>query len=237
MGKNLIQQARGKGSHTYRAPSFNYKGKAKLSRITNNLEKGQIIDLVKCPGHDAPLAQIKYNNGETILVSAPENIKVGEYVTAGPGSEIKPGNVLTLREIPDGTNIYNIESQPGDGGKYCRSSGTSARLISKTETTAVLKLPSKKEKEINLDCRAVIGIICASGRKEKPYLKAGIKMHAMRAKNKLYPRSKACAMNAVDHPYGNKRSARKAKQKATSRHAPPGRKVGKLAPRRTGRKK
>jgi len=237
MGKRIIQQARGKGSPTYKSPSFNFKGKAKLSRVTKELQYGQIIDLIKCPGHDAPLAQIEYDNGEVILVSAPEHIRVGEQVTTGPGSEIKPGNVLTLRDIPDGTDLYNIESQPGDGGKFCRSSGTSARLVTKTENKAIIKLPSKKEKKINLDCRAVIGVIAASGRKEKPFLKAGTKMHAMRAKNKLYPRSSASAMNAVDHPYGNKRSARKAKQKATSRHAPPGRKVGKIAPRRTGKRK
>lgn len=237
MGKRIIQQARGHGSPTYTSPSFNYKGRIKLNKITKKLQKGKIIDLIKCPGHDAPLVKVKYENMETVLFSAPENVRVGEEVTSGEIGEIKPGNVMTLRAIPEGTQIYNIESQPGDGGKFCRSAGASARIISKTENYAKIKLPSKKEKKISLNCRAVIGVIAGSGRKEKPFLKAGKKYHAMKAKNKLYPRTSASAMNAVDHPYGNKRTSRKSKQKATSKHAPPGRKVGKLSPKRTGKKK
>ncbi len=237
MGKTLIQQARGKGSTSYRAPSFNYKGRISLNRATNTLQKGRIIDLLKCPGHDAPLAKVEFENEETILISAPEEIRVGEEIKSGPGAELKKGNILSLKDIPEGTPIYNVESQPGDGGKFCRSSGTSARIIAKAEDGITIKLPSKKEKKLNVNCRAVIGIIAASGRKDKPFLKAGRKYHAMKAKNKLYPRSAACAMNAVDHPFGNKRSSRKAHQVATTHHAPPGRKVGKISPRRTGRKK
>ena len=82
-----------------------------------------------------------------------------------------------------------------------------------------------------------MGVIAGSGRTEKPMLKAGIKMHKMRAKNKLYPRTSACAMNAVDHPLGNSRSARKARNKAVSKHASPGKKVGSLWPKRTGKRK
>jgi large subunit ribosomal protein L2 len=72
---------------------------------------------------------------------------------------------------------------------------------------------------------------------EKVLLKAGKQWFKKRARNKLYPRSSAAKMNAVDHPYGNKRSSRKSKARPTSRNAPPGRKVGMLAARRTGRKK
>ena len=63
MGKNLIQQARGKGGPTYRAPSFRYKGKAGLKSQKDETILGKIVDLVKCPGHSTPLAAIRYTEG------------------------------------------------------------------------------------------------------------------------------------------------------------------------------
>ena len=59
----------------------------------------------------------------------------------------------------------------------------------------------------------------------------------MRAKNKLYPKVCGVSMNAVDHPFGGSSSHHKGKPTQSSRNAPPGRKVGKIAPRRTGRTK
>ena len=236
MGKNLIQQARGKGGPRYRVPSFNFVGKIKLKRLKNEIIKGRIIDLIGCPGHSAPLAKILYEDGEYSLISAPENVRVGEEVFAG-GNEIKPGNVITLKNVPEGINIYNIEDKPGDGGVYCRTTGSTAKIVTKTEKEAIVLMPSKKERNFDLNCRAVVGIVSGSGRTEKPFLKAGKVFYEKRARNKRYPNSSACKQNAVDHPFGNKRSSRKAHQIAVGHFAPPGKKVGKLWPRRTGRKR
>ena len=71
---------------------------------------------------------------------------------------------------------------------------------------------------------------------EKPFLKAGRRHYARKARNKLYPLTRASAMNVVDHPFGNTRTSRKAKQKGASKFAPPGRKVGKLWPKKTGKR-
>ena len=98
-------------------------------------------------------------------------------------------------------------------------------------------LPSSKTKDFNPDCRACIGIIAGSGRKEKPFLKAGTKHHAMKARNKLYPSVSGTSQNAVDHPFGGSSSSVKGRPTQAPRNAPPGRKVGKIAPTRTGRKK
>ena len=237
MGKNLIQQARGKGGPTYRAPSFRYAGEAKLHTPVAELLRGRIVDLIKCPGHAAPLAKIKYADGVVCLIAAPEFVKVGDEVQVGPGSEVSPGNILALKDIPEGVPIYNIELQPGDGGRFCRTSGTFARIVSKTDKQAIVKFPSKKQRAFNLNCRACIGVVAGSGRTEKPFLKAGKMHHARRAKNKRYPMISGAAQNAVDHPFGNTRSSRKAKQRAASRFAPPGRKVGSLWPKKTGKRK
>jgi large subunit ribosomal protein L2 len=235
MGKNLIQQKRGKGSSRYRAPSFNYKGKAAYGSY--KVVTGQVIDLIKCPGHTAPLMDIKYDNGEQVLLQAPEGIRVGATTANGEGAGIKDGNVLPLKSIPEGTAIYNIENLPGDGGKFVRSSGVFAKIVAKIGNRIVVLLPSKKEREFNPECRATVGIIAGQGRTEKPFLKAGFKYHAMRARNKRYPRVKGVAMNAVSHPFGGSSTCSKGKASTVSRDAPPGRKVGKIAARRTGRKK
>lgn len=233
MGKNLIQQRRGRGSSTYTAPSFRYEGEVKHSPVN---AAGKVIDIVHCSGHSAPLLEVAYSTGEKGLVFAPENIHVGDEIIIGATSEINPGNVLTLKDIPEGTLIHNIELRPGDGGKLVRCSGTFAKIVAKTDKYATVLLPSHKEKEFLLECRASIGTVAGAGRTEKPFLKAGTMYHKMRARNKLYPHVCGISMNAVDHPFGGKCSHIKGRPTQSPRSAPPGRKVGKIAPRRTGRK-
>ena len=236
MGKNLIQQARGKGSPRYRAPSFRYRGSAKhKSYDLESSFNGKIIDFVHCPGHSAPLAQVEFEDGELALMIAPEGSKVGQPIVVGTDASIELGNTLSLSQIPEGTFIYNIESVPGDGGKFCRASGTFAKVANLSQDKVVVVLPSKKKKLFNPKCRATIGVVAAGGRLEKPIVKAGKKHHMMKARNKLYPIVSGSAMNAVDHPFGNKRSSRKSKAKPAPHNAPPGRKVGMIRPRHTGR--
>ncbi len=237
MGKRIIQQARGKGGPTYRAPSFRYKGRARFNKLTKDKVNGVITDLIHCPGHSSPLMEVKYDNDETCLMIAPEGVKVGDRIDSGAKAEIKLANTLPLKDIPEGTLVYNIESSPGDGGKFVRSSGVFARVVSKIGDRVVVELPSKKQKSFFSECRASIGVVSGGGRPEKPFLKAGLRYFKMKARNKLWPIVSAGAMNAVDHPYGNKRSSRKAKNRPISRNAPPGRKVGLLAARKTGRRK
>jgi large subunit ribosomal protein L2 len=238
MGKNLIQQARGKGGPTYRAPSFRYEGAIESPKMSDNVMNGQIIDLVHCSGHSSPLARVKYDDGEVILMNAPEGVKVGDAVQAGSSVEtINPGNTMPLKNIPEGTSIYNIEAMPGDGGKFVRASGGAARVVARLGDRVIIKFPSGKQKEFNPGCRATIGIIAGGGRKEKPFLKAGKRWYAMRAKNKLWPQVQGISMNAVDHPFGGKCSHVKGRPTQSPRSAPPGRKVGKIAPRRTGMKR
>ncbi|MBI4451723.1 50S ribosomal protein L2 [Candidatus Woesearchaeota archaeon] len=236
MGKNLIQQARGKGGPTYRAASFRYAGEAKCHPLTAETVTGLVQDIIKCQGHLAPLAKVRYADGQECLLPAPEGIAVGDHVAVG-GTESATGNTMKLADIPEGALVSNLEIIPGDGGKFCRTTGTAARIITKTATHAIVELPSKKQREFRLDCRATIGMIAGSGRTEKPFLKAGTKHWFKRARNKRWPNPSGAAQNAVDHPFGNKRTSRKGKQRATTHNAPPGKKVGKISPRRTGRQK
>lgn len=233
MGKNLTQQKRGKGGPTYRAPSFRYPGKAKHPKTDE--KKGIVREILHSQGHSSPLIVVEYADGYNLTI-APEGIKVGEEITCQGDIQIKAGNVLSLGDIPEGTPVFNIEAMPGDGGKFVRSSGTAARVIAKNQGKVVIRLPSKKQKEFPENCLATIGNVAGSGRTEKPFVKAGTKYYKMRAKNKLWPHVCGVSMNAVDHPFGSKGSHTKGRPTQSSRNSPPGRKVGKIAPRRTGRK-
>ncbi|MBI5389432.1 50S ribosomal protein L2 [Candidatus Woesearchaeota archaeon] len=237
MGKNIIAQARGKGGPRYRAPSFRYAGEISYAHRHENSLNGKVVDLIHSSGHSSPLMEVAYENGETVLQVAPEGIRVGEALAAGVSVELKIGNVLPLRSIPEGASVYNIEGIPGDGGKFVRASGTFAKVKSHMQEGVQVILPSKKQKTFHPECRATIGVTSGGGRTEKPFVKAGRFFYAKRAKNKIYPVTSASKMNAVDHPFGNKRSLRKSKARPASRNAPPGRKVGMIAARRSGRKK
>lgn len=242
MPKRLRQQRAGKGTPTFRAPSFRYRYKSKY-RIFDELEKkgkveGKVVDLINDPARSAPLMLIKYKTGDKTFLPAPYGIKVGDVVEAGVNASIKTGNVLPLKNIPAGTQVYNIELVPGDGGKLVRASGSSARVVSHEEDKVIIRLPSKEFKELNSNCRATIGFVAGFGRKEKPIVKAGKNYYIKKARGKYWPRVSAVAMNVVSHPFGGKRRAtQSSKKKIASRTAPPGKKVGTIAARRSGRKK
>lgn len=236
MGKRIIAQARGRGGPRYRAPSFNYAGEAAHKTWAAGTFKGLIQELVHCPGHSAPLARVAFEDGEEVLMPAAEGLAVGDEVRSGIDVTVDIGNSTHLKNIPEGAPVYNIEGTPGDGGKFARASGTFAKVLARHPDHVLVKLPSKKIKEFNPECRATIGVLAGGGRLEKPYAKAGKKYFKMKARNKLYPRISGGAVNAVDHPFGNKRTSRKSKARPAPRNAPPGRNVGMIRPRRTGRK-
>lgn len=241
MGKNIISQHRGRGGPRYKAPSHRYIGKI-IHRRFDELEKsslvrGKVIDLIHDTGHSSPLALIQYESGEKVYMLAPEGISTNHLIESGTKATISLGNTLPLRNIPIRIPINNIEQNPGDGGKYIRAAGSSAIIVAKTENKITIQFPSKKLKDLDGNCRATIGILAASGKKDKPFVKAGKKHHTMKARNKLYPITSAVAMNAVDHPFGSGRGRHIGKSKTPSRFAPPGAKVGLIRARRTGRKK
>ena len=238
MGKRIIQQRRGRGTNTYRSPSFRFKGAVKH---VSSGSTGFISDLIHCAGHSAPLMVVQYDSGEQGLGFAVQGTRVGAKVSIGADAStlesLPAGSIFALKDIPEGTLVHNIEARPGDGGKMVRAGGAFAKVVAKTPVGVRVKLPSKKEKVFHFNCRAAIGVIAGSGRVEKPFLKAGNKYHRMRARNKLYPKVCGISMNAVDHPFGSGCSHVKGRPTQSPRSAPPGGKVGKVAPRRVGRKR
>ena len=222
MGKRIISQKRGKGSRTYRVPNYSFRPK-----ILYKGEAGTVVDIVNQVTRNPPLARIRHPDKSESYIIAPEGIKVGDSTS---------GLVQKLADVQLGRQISCIESAPNSGPRFCMTSGSAATLVSKGEKTAIIQLPSKKTKVLGLDCRATLGVPAGDGRKEKPWVKAGKKLHAMRVRGKYYPRTSGNKMNALDHPFGGSGKS-PGGSISISRDAPPGRKVGSISSRRTGLKK
>jgi len=140
-----------------------------------------------------------------------------------------------LKDVSIGTKIFNIESVPGMGGKLLRAGGSNA-VIAGNENGKTEILIRRRRIKLNENCRAVIGVVSGDGRKIKPLIKAGKSHHINKSKGRKWHRTSAVKVNAIDHPFGGGRGKR-IKSKIAKRNAPPGRKVGHIRPKQTGRKK
>ncbi|MCU4752889.1 50S ribosomal protein L2 [Halobacteria archaeon AArc-curdl1] len=236
MGRRIFGQRRGRGAPTFRAPSHRYKAKLEHKRADDSdVVSGTVVSIEHDPARSAPIAAVEFEDGDQRLILVPEGVAVGEEIQVGVSAEIKPGNTLPLAEIPEGVPVCNVESKPGDGGRFARASGVNADLITHDRKAAVVQLPSGEVKRLDPQCRATVGVVAGGGRTEKPFVKAGKKHHKMRARGIKWPRVRGVAMNAVDHPFGGGGRQHPGRPKSVSRDAPPGRKVGDIASRRTGR--
>ncbi len=232
MGKRIIQQARGKGSSTYRVSKKAFIYQIKILR--NLVGEGEVIKIINSRAHTCPLAKINTKNG-SFYVPAFKNMYEKEKINF-EDKKIQDGKILKLKDIPIKTKIYCIESKPYDGGKFIKTGGNHAVVSRKTEKEIFVLMPSKKEKKFNPECRAIVGVIAGAGRLDKPIIKAGKQHHIKKSKSKLYPRTSPIKVNAIDHPFGSGRG-KNPKSKIAKRNAPAGAKVGLIRPRRTGHKR
>jgi large subunit ribosomal protein L2 len=232
MGKRIITQARGHGSFSYRVRRNAFRFRLKYPRELAG--EGVVSQLFHSAGHSAPLAKIRYDKG-MFYIPACKGMVEGQKIIFG-GNEIKEGNILQLKDIPIKTFIYDVEARPGDGGVFIKTAGSYAVVSRIIGENIFVMMPSRKEKKFNPKCRAIIGNIAGAGRLDKPLIKAGKSFYIKKSRNKLWPRTSAVKMNAIDHPFGSGRGKR-IKSKIAKRNAPPGARVGLIRPRRTGRKK
>jgi len=240
MGKLLKQQRRGKGSVAHRAPSHRYKEELAFRKYegierTGSL-RGQVVQFIDDPARGAILMEVLFTDGSRTAFIAPEGARIGQEIQSGATAQIGLGNILPLSSIPEGAPIFNVELDPGDGGKLVRTPGSYATLISREKDKVYVKLPSKKQITLFGTCRAQLGIVCGGGRLEKPLLKAGANFYKKHAQNRKWPVNRGVHMSAYTHPFGGKQH-HKGRGSMTSRNAPPGRKVGHIAARSVGRKK
>jgi len=149
------------------------------------------------PNRSANIALLVYGDGEKRYILSPDGLGVGDRVTSGDDAEIRTGNSLPIKLIPEGTQVHNIELRCGKGGQMARSAGASAQLMAKEGSYATLKLSSGEVRLVGINCRAAIGVVGNSEHANISYGKAGRTRWIGRR-----PRVRAVAMNPVDHPMG-----------------------------------
>lgn len=246
MGKRIRAQRIGRGSPTYRAPPNVRVADVRIPdwpEMKNGHVTGVVLKLYKEPGRYAPLALVKFyradGSTEKVWMIASEGVYTGKEIEMGETAKIDVGNVVPLRRVPEGIPVFNIEIRPGDGGKIARAAGMYAIVRGHLESKELteIELPGKRILRINWDSRAQIGIAAGTGKDELPLVKAGKAYHKWKVKARKWPRTRGVAMNACDHPFGGGRQQSPGGPKTVSRHAPPGKKVGSIAARRTGRRK
>ena len=198
-------------------PLKKHSGRNSYGRITvrhhggGNRQKYRIIDFKRSkfgvkaevktleydPNRSANIALIQYEDGVKAYILAPEGLKVGDTVVAGPEADIKPGNALPLVNIPTGTFIHNVELYPGRGGQLARAAGNAAQLMAKEGNYALLRLPSGELRNVPVDCMATIGTVSNEDHINVKIGKAGRTRHMG-----IRPTVRGSVMNPCDHPHG-----------------------------------
>jgi len=202
--------------------------------------EGKVLTIEYDPNRSAFIALVEYTDGEKRYIIAPQGLQVGTVILSGDSVVPEIGNALQLKNMPLGTNVHNIEMQPGHGGKLARSAGSSAQLNAKEEKYAVLKMPSGELRRVLINCYATVGVVSNSDHNLQTMGKAG--RNRWRG---IRPRNRGVAMNPVDHPMGGgegkasgghprSRTGKYAKGQITRKHGKSSNKL--ILQRKNGRK-
>ena len=158
---------------------------------------GRVAAIEYDPNRSAYIALIYYADGEKRYILAPSGLSVDDTIKSGNDAEIKPGNALPLRLIPTGSQIHNIEMEPGKGGQLVRTAGVAAQLMEKEGEYALVRLPSSEVRRIRSDCLATIGQVGNVDHRSINLGKAGRKRWMG-----WRPTVRGSAMSPRDHPHG-----------------------------------
>ena len=246
MGRVIRNQRKGVRGGIFTAHTKHRKGPTQLRALDyaerHGYVRGVVRDIIHDPGRGAPMAKIEFKNAyrfktDKELMVAVEGMYTGQFVYFGKKAKLSVGNVLPVGNMPEGTVCCNVEQHAGDRGLLARSSGDYVTVISHNEDTGKsrVRLPSGSKKTIDSDSRAMVGVVAGGGRLEKPILKAGRAYHKYKAKRNEWPKVRGVAMNPVEHPHGGGNHQHIGFSSSCRRDAPPGRKAGLIASRRTGR--
>jgi len=157
----------------------------------------KVVGIEYDPNRSARIALLSYSDGEKRYIIAPAKLNVGDMLLSGEKAEVRIGNCLLLKDIPEGTLIHNVEMRPGKGAQIARSAGSGVQLMAKEGDYVTLKLKSGEVRLIHRNCRATIGTVGNADHENISIGKAGrVRWMGVR------PRVRAVAMNPVDHPMG-----------------------------------
>jgi large subunit ribosomal protein L2 len=189
-GKITIRHRGGGVKRFYRLVDFDFK----------NMVNAVVEAIEYDPNRSAHIALVRLESGKLAYILAGSGMKTGDKLASGEEAAIRTGNRLPLKNIPAGTQIYNIELVLGQGGQIARSAGTKASLISKEATKpgfVQVRLPSGEVRMVNENCQATIGVVGNEAHQNIKYGSAGRRRHLG-----WRPQVRGKAMNPVDHPHG-----------------------------------
>jgi large subunit ribosomal protein L2 len=199
-----LKKSGGRDNHGHIAMRRRGGGHKRMYRkIDFRRERYGIIATVKeieyDPNRSARIALVEYADGEKRYVLHPKGLSVGDHIVSGPGSDVRTGNALPLREMPLGTFVHNIELVPGKGGQMARSAGMAAEVVAKEGEYVTLRLASTEMRRVHGRCLATIGTVGNAEHELMSMGKAG--------KNRWLgkrPKVRGEVMNPVDHPHGGR---------------------------------
>lgn len=197
-----LRQHAGRGSSGRITVRHQGGGMKKLYRMVDfGQEKinlpGNVIAIEYDPYRTSFIILVSYKDGDKRYILAPKDIKVGDEIICSETAGLKPGNRTKLKNIPIGTEVFNVELEPGRGGKMVRGAGTSAKVIAQEIPFCNLEMPSGEVRKVPQDCFATIGVVSHEKHSFERLGKAG----RMRKKG-IRPRVRGTAMSPVDHPHG-----------------------------------
>ena len=187
-GRITVRWRGGGHKRRYRIVDFK-RGKVDMPATVERLEYD--------PNRTAFIALIRYADGELAYILAPQRLKPGDTVVSGERVDVKPGNVMPMRNMPVGTIIHNVEMKPGKGGQIARAAGTYAQLVGRDQGYALLRLSSGEVRMVRGECRATIGAVSNPDQQNIVIAKAGRNRWLGRR-----PSVRGVAMNPIDHPHG-----------------------------------
>ena len=188
VGRISVRRRGGGAKRKYRIIDF--------KRDKDNIE-GTVKTVEYDPNRTAFISLVVYSDGEKRYIVSPQKLKVGTKIKSGDEAEIKPGNTLRLRDIPVSTTVHNVEINIGKGAQLARSAGTYAVIMGKHEDYVTVKLPSGEMRLVHNRCKATIGAVGNSDKRNTVLGKAG----ASRWKRRR-PKVRGSVMNPCDHPHG-----------------------------------
>ena len=199
-----IKKSGGRDNHGHIAVRRRGGGHKRMYRkIDFHRDRFGVIATVKeieyDPNRSARIALVEYADGEKRYVLHPKGLSVGDHIVSGPGSDVRTGNALPLREMPLGTFVHCIELHPGKGGQMARSAGMSAEVVAKEGEYVTLRLGSTEMRRVHGRCLATIGEV---GNAEHELMSKG-----KAGKNRWLgkrPKVRGEVMNPVDHPHGGR---------------------------------
>ena len=188
-GRITVRHQGGGNRQKYRVIDFKRNDKLGMFATVERLEYD--------PNRSAFIALVTYEDGEKRYILAPNGLKAGDKIVAGPEADIIAGNALPLANIPVGTIIHNIELYPGKGAQLVRSAGVAAQLMAKEGDMATVRLPSGEFRKVRMNCMATIGQVGNLDHNSISLGKAGKKRYLG-----FRPHVRGVVQNPVDHPMG-----------------------------------